>query len=89
MAAQQQQQQGDNSLAPLWITAGLFIFGWIIWIYARGYIVAAVLKLKLVEASFIGLFAGSATTVADGIHSISPVNYDKIPFDQLITISTP
>jgi intracellular multiplication protein IcmP len=87
MAAQQQQQQGDNSLAPLWITAGLFIFGWIIWIYARGYIVAAVLKLKLLEASFIGLFAGSASTVADSISAISPANYDKIPFEQLVNIS--
>lgn len=90
MAAQQQQQGGgggDNSLAPLWITAGLFILGWLIWFYGHAYIAAAILKIKLAEASFISLFAGSAITLANGIRAISPAAYGNVSFDQLISIS--
>lgn len=90
MAAQQQQQGGgggDNSLAPLWITAGLFILGWVIWYYTHSYIAAVILKIKLVEASFISLFASSATAIANGIHAISPAAYGNLSFGQLVNIS--
>ena len=73
MAGQQQQQSGgDNSLSPLWITAGLFIFGWIIWIYARAYIAAFILKVKLVEARSLNIITGKKSK--DGIKMTENVN---------------
>lgn len=89
MAAQQQQSQGggDNSLAALWITAGLFILGWIIWVYARASIVAVVLKIRLLEASLMSFFQGSAGFLVGLIGNISPATYSTLPFDRLVDIS--
>lgn len=87
MAAQQQQQGGDNSLAPLWITAGIFIFGWVFWIYAHAYIVSFVLKLKLAEASFIALFSNSANHIINGIKAIPEHSYAELPFPTLVSVS--
>lgn len=89
MAAQQQQSQGggDNSLAALWITAGLFIIGWIIWVYAREPIVAFILKIRFIEADAMSVFHNSAGAVVGLIESISPTTYHSLPFDQLVNIS--
>lgn len=89
MPPQQQQQGsgGDNSLAPLWITAGLFVFGWIIWLYAQDYIVAFVLKIRLFEAGFMSLFSSSATTLTGLIKNIPPTKYHSVTFNDLVSIS--
>lgn len=84
---QQSQGGGDNSLAALWITAGLFVFGWIIWIYAQAQIVAFVLKIKWFEASFMSLFFGSAATLADNIRDIPPANYSHVTVTNLLNIT--
>lgn len=89
MPPQQQSQGGgaDNSLAPLWITAGLFVAGWLIWAYAQAYIVAFVLNIKLVEADFMSLFVSSAGTLADTLKNIPPTNYRNVAFTDLMNIS--
>lgn len=53
---QQQSQGGDNSLAPFWILAGLFVFGWGIWYFAHDQISTFVLHIKFWEAKLINLF---------------------------------
>lgn len=87
MAAQQQQQSGgDNSLAAMWIVCGLFVAGWIIWIYAKEPIIGFVLQIKRFEMSFMGLFFSSATALGYEIQSISPGSYANMSFDQLVNI---
>ncbi len=58
MAAQQQSQQGDNSMAYLWIAVALIAAGGIIWYTAHVYIVIGILKVRLFEASLVSLFTG-------------------------------
>src|SRR3990167_6111991 len=88
MAGQQQQSQGgDNSLAPLWITALIFLTAAIIWYFAQEYIVAFVLNLRLYEAKSMSLFTSSVTPVVNAIQSIPRASYATVPFEQLMDIS--
>lgn len=89
MAGAQQQQGGggDNSLAPLWITAGIFLLGIAIWYFAQEYIVAVVLKIRLVEAAFISLFTNALEPTAAAMRAILPVSYSDVSFNQLMDFS--
>lgn len=72
MPPQQQQQGGDNSLAPLWITAAVFVAVWIIWTVAHEQIAWFILHFKLWEAKFISLFDQNAWRELALINSTSP-----------------
>jgi intracellular multiplication protein IcmP len=53
---QQQQQSGDHSLAPVWITLLVVFSLYIIWQSAHQYIVAFVFYLNLVQAVLVEVF---------------------------------
>lgn len=80
-----QQQQGDSSLGPFWIMAGLFALAWGIWYFAHEQIAAVVLRIRLVEAHFISLFTTHVQGLLTTIHHTSPATAD---FDTLVNIST-
>ncbi len=61
MAGQQQQQSGDNSLAPVWITLLLFLTAFLIWHFGHRYIVSFVFFLNILQAKLIGLVLGGST----------------------------
>jgi len=57
MAGQQQSQQGgENSLAALWITIGLFLLGWGIWHYFQIQIAGFVYALRSWEITAVSFF---------------------------------
>ncbi|MDF1645974.1 MAG: type IVB secretion system coupling complex protein DotM/IcmP [Legionellaceae bacterium] len=55
MAGQQQQQSGDNSLAPVWITLLLFLTAYLLWYFGHQYIVSLVFFLNIIQAKLISL----------------------------------
>lgn len=83
-AAQQPQQQGDNSLAPFWIIVGIFALLWIIWYFAHGYIATAILKIRLYEAYLVRFFTPSINQAIHVIHNTSPAD---IKIQELADIS--
>lgn len=68
------QQQGDNSLAPFWITIGLFALAWVIWTVAHVQIASFILKLRLLEVDLIRMFVPSAQNLATVISNSSPAD---------------
>lgn len=83
-AAQQQQQGGDSSLAPFWIVAAIFIFGWAIWSFAHAQIVSFIFEIRLIEAKLIGLFSHDIQNVVATIKNTSP---ESATFTQVTSIS--
>ncbi len=54
--AQQQQQSGDNSMAPVWLTL-LFMVGiYCFWVFAHQYVVSFVFFISTLQAQFIDFF---------------------------------
>lgn len=88
MAAEQQQQQGDHSLAALWIAVGLFLLVGVIWWSAKTYIVAFVFGLRFYEVKLISFFVPGAVQIANFIQSIPPSQYGDVTFNVLATVST-
>lgn len=82
--ASQQQQGGDNSLAPLWIIVGLFVLAWVVWSFAHTQITIFLLQIKLGEAQFISLFSDHGREIAAVVRSVSP---STAPFDEIVGIS--
>lgn len=56
------QQEADNSLAPLWITVGLFVLCGFLWYFFKTYIVAFILTIRLYEADLVGMFVPAGWT---------------------------
>lgn len=82
--AQQQPQGGDNSLAPFWILAGIFVFGWGVWYFAHDQISTVVLHIKFWEAKLINLFVDVSRLLANITHA-APASMN---FSALSNIST-
>jgi intracellular multiplication protein IcmP len=70
--AQQPQQQGDNSLAALWITIFFFALLAVIWYVFHTQIVGFIFKLKYLEASFVSLFVSKAIPLTEALHDLNP-----------------
>lgn len=87
MAAQQQQSQGDNSLAPLWIAVGVFLLLIGIWYFAQPQIVGFVLHVRLAEIALIRLFTSGLDPLNKLIFNIPYSEYGNIGIDQLMNIS--
>jgi len=79
-----QQQQGDTSLGPFWIVAGLFALGLGIWYFAHEQIVAFVLQVKFWEGRFIQLFTDRVTGDLINIQNSSA---PSVTFNQLSSMS--
>lgn len=80
----QQQQSGDNSLAPLWIIVGLFILGWLLWAFFHTQIVEFALTIKAWEAQLIAFIIPSVAKLSAEIKHLPP---DQVEFSQLLDIS--
>lgn len=89
MAGQQQSQQsgGDNSLAPVWITALFMITGYLFWYFGHPYIVAIVFKLNVWQAKLVELFVHDPT-LETSVYVMQTVDSATIDWDQLVLLTT-
>ena len=85
--AQQQQQSGDNSMAPVWILALVIAVICLIWLYARSYIVSFVFSIELFQAKLIAFILGSST-LSDEIYFMSTTDPSTVSWDQLVAMAT-
>ena len=83
-APAQQQQSGDNSLAPLWIVLCIFLAGWLIWAFFHTQIVAFLLQIKFFEARLISFVLPTTAQLASSIKQLHPA---EVAFTQLLDIS--
>jgi intracellular multiplication protein IcmP len=79
-----QQPASDNSLAPLWITVGLFILGWLLWSFFHVQIVWFCLQIKAWEAQLIASVLPQLSYLPVKIQHLSP---GQVEFSQLMAIS--
>ncbi|MEN9916411.1 MAG: component of Dot/Icm secretion system [Pseudomonadota bacterium] len=83
-APAQQQQSGDNSLAPLWIILCLFLLGWLLWAFFHTQIVGFALQIKFWESRLIAFFMPSLQQLPLTIQQLIPA---EVPFPQLLSVS--
>lgn len=83
-APAQQQQSGDNSLAPLWIILCIFLLGWLLWTFFHTQIVACALQIKFWESRLISFALPSMWPLPLSIHRLIPA---EVPFPQLLDVS--
>ncbi len=83
-APAQQQQSGDNSLAPLWIILCIFLLGWLLWAFFHTQIVAFALQIKFWESRLIAFALPSMAQLPASIHHLIPA---QIAFSQLLDVS--
>lgn len=83
MAAPQQPNQSDNSMGMLWIIAGIFIFGGIIWISFKKQIIDFYFKIKLWEIDFLSLFTHR---LADVKTTILTANAGTLTFQDFVQV---
>jgi intracellular multiplication protein IcmP len=86
MAQQQQQQSGDNSMAPIWITLLLFITIYIIWYFGHRHIVSFIFILNVLQAKLVNYFIGGAT-LSDEIYLMQTVDPGSISWSQLMSLT--
>ena len=87
-AAPQQQGGGDNSLAPIWITVGLFLLALVIWYYASDIVVKIVFTAKLIEAYAVSLFSSGLNPTIAALKALPPDAYGSVPFNEVLDVST-
>lgn len=86
MAQQPQQQQGDNSLAPVWITILLFITGYLIWRAGHQHFVSLVFGLNVLEAKMIDLFVGGPQ-LREEVYIMQTVDPAAVTWNQMIILT--
>ncbi len=72
MAAPQQSNQSDNSMAMIWVLAAVFIFGAIIWMVFKKQIIGFYFTIKLWEIGLVGYFTDSLANVQTYIVGTDP-----------------
>ncbi|MBY0378185.1 MAG: type IVB secretion system coupling complex protein DotM/IcmP [Gammaproteobacteria bacterium] len=82
---QQGQGQGDTGMDLLWIIVALVMGAVIIWYFFHVAIVTAVLKLKFLEASLIGLFIQQIIPLKNAIGNAAP---QTVTVTQLLAVAT-
>jgi intracellular multiplication protein IcmP len=95
MAGGGQQAQGgnsDNSLAPIWISVGIFIVLGFIWYFFKTEIIGFVFFIKAYEGWFISLvipeaWSGSLQAALDYINQTGIHNYASVEIKDLYKIS--
>lgn len=86
-APQQQSNQNDSGLGPLWIIACVFLVALLIWYIAGEHIVWAVLKIRMGEMWLISFITSSINVFRDAVgHLILQPKH--VTFAQLVVIST-
>ena len=88
MAQQSQSQQsgGDNSMAPVWITAGVFLAIYIIWRTAHQHIVSVVFFFNIWQAKLINIFIG-APQLANEIQMMQALDPASVDWDQMVMLT--
>lgn len=86
MAAQPQQQSGDNGMAPVWIIVLMFLVGYIIWREAHQYIVSFIFFFDIWQAKLVHLFIGS-NVLASEIEIMQTVNPASVNWEQLMLLT--
>ncbi len=84
--AQQQGQQGDNTMAPVWITGMLFAMGYIFWLYAHTYFVTFIFSIDLFQAKLVALCLGSST-LSKEIYLMKTLDPSTVEWGQLVEIT--
>lgn len=83
MAQQPQGQSGDNSMAPIWITVGLFIAIYLVWKGAHQYIVSFLFFLTTAQAKLLHFFVGG-TQLSDDIYLMQTLDPASVEWNQLV-----
>jgi intracellular multiplication protein IcmP len=87
MAQQQQQQSGDNSLAPVWITLLLVMTGYVIWYFGHAYIVSFVFFLNILQAKLITLVL-SDSVLEQEIILMQTANPQSVEWKDLVELTS-
>jgi len=87
MAAQQQQQSGDNGMAPVWIIVLLFLVGYIVWREAHQYIVSFIFFFNIWQAKLVNLFIGG-NVLANEINIMQTIDPRSVDWQQLMMLTT-
>lgn len=87
MPAQQQQQSGDNSLAPVWITVLLFIAGYLIWHFAHQQIVSFMFFLNIAQAKLVSFVLGGSVLTQE-IYLMQTVNPGDVGWHDLVELTS-
>lgn len=86
MAQQQQQQGGDNSMAPVWITVLVFITAYIVWRTAHQYIVAFVFYLNVLQAKLVSLFVANPN-LESNVYLMQTIDPSTVDWNQFIALT--
>jgi intracellular multiplication protein IcmP len=80
------QTSTENHMAPIWVLLGVFIFGYVLWVMARGPIVTAFCYFKLAEIQFLSLFDHHLVTLKPAIHEMLK-NPKEVGYEQLALLA--
>ena len=83
MAQQSQQQSGDNSMSPIWITASIIIVAYVIWAMGHKQIVSFLFYLNIWEARFINFFI-EQDALSRAIYIMQTVDPNAVTWDELM-----
>lgn len=86
MAQQPQQQNSDNSMAPVWIMVLLFLTVFIIWKTEHQYIVMFVFKINIWQAQLVNLFLHDER-LTNLIYLMQTLDPNSVDWDQLTNTS--
>ena len=82
-----QKPSVDNHMGPIWVIVGLFVVGFIIWVWARGPLIRAFCYLKLFELAIIGFFTNKAALLEITVRQIM-LSPTTVSVTQLTTMAT-
>lgn len=83
MAQQSQQQSGDNSMSPVWITASIIIVAYVIWAMGHKQIVSFLFAINIWEARFINFFI-EQDRLSRAIYIMQTVDPNAVTWDELM-----
>ncbi len=86
MAQQPQQQSGDNSLAPVWITVLLFITLYLVWYAGHKYIVSFIFYLNIWQAKLVNFVVGGAK-LSNDIYLMQTLDPASVHWEQLMMLT--
>lgn len=87
MAQQAQQQSGDNSMAPVWITALLVVVLYVIWMAAHPRIVSFVFYFNVLQAKLVNFFIHSSQ-LSKQIYLMQTLDPATVSWNQLIDLTS-
>ena len=82
----QQQGGGDNSMAPVWIVALLFLTLFFIWKIAHNYIVAFVFYLNVLQAKLVHLFITNPQ-LENNIYLMQTIDPAAVEWEQFVNLT--